>query len=194
MDLELISNNKEGAELYLTQMEARLKRYITSIGPRKHMEQKPPRRKSPIFVKWIYSRPEALYHFFGIPEIPSLELKLYWANLFVWSKNEFTGPIVQRRRLPMSWLMECCENTLKKFEVACIADIPHPEFPQKGLNWPLARKAITKTWLRVLYCSIKKKNPKQVKGKNKLHQVRWAAGKGIHLSQHPLLSATSIRK
>lgn len=74
MDLELISNNKEGADLYLTQMEARL----NAISPalvQENIWSKTLLEEIPCFVN-EYIAARSPISFVGIPETPSLELKL----------------------------------------------------------------------------------------------------------------------
>lgn len=161
MDLELISNNKEGAELYLTQMEARL----NAISPalvQENIWSKTLLEEIPCFVN-EYIAARSPISFVGIPETPSLELKLYWANLLSDPRMN-SQSIVQRRRLPMSWLMECCENALQKFEVTCIADIPHPEFPLKGSIGP-SKKGHNKDLITSFILFDKKQNPNRSKVK-----------------------------
>lgn len=70
--------------------------------------------------------------FEDIPPLLSLELKLYWARLLADPRMNSKSN-VERRRLPMEWLRAEWRSIFKLFNVSCLADIPHPEFPAEGL-------------------------------------------------------------
>jgi len=105
MDLELISHDKEGADLYSAQMEARLNA-ISPVLAQESVWNKSLLDETPCFVN-EYIADRSPISFVGIPETPSLEVKLYWANLLSDPRMN-SQSIVQRRRLPMSWLR--CKN------------------------------------------------------------------------------------
>jgi len=75
--------------------------------------------------------------FSSLPETVKLETKLYWAKLLQDERNN-SRSIIERRRLPMSWLNEQWDSISALFgNVKFMADIPHPEFerewaPRKG--------------------------------------------------------------
>ena len=69
--------------------------------------------------------------FEGVPYLPQLELKVYWAKLLSDPRMN-SRSITERRRLPMAWMQKECQAFLDSLGVICIADIPHPEFPLKG--------------------------------------------------------------
>lgn len=70
--------------------------------------------------------------FSGLPLTPKLELKCYWAKLLSDDRNNARSP-VERRRLPMRWLNSEWNSVASYFRVSCLADIPHPEFPNHFL-------------------------------------------------------------
>ncbi|HOP16912.1 MAG TPA: tyrosine-type recombinase/integrase [Gammaproteobacteria bacterium] len=65
--------------------------------------------------------------FGGLPTLPKLELKVYWAGLLSDSRKN-SHSIVERRILPMAWFRQCWSDIAQRFQVTCLAAIPCPEF------------------------------------------------------------------
>lgn len=69
--------------------------------------------------------------FSNMPESIKLEAKLYWAMLLQDERNN-SKSIIERRRLPMSWLNEQWRGISALFGgINFISDISHPEFEKK---------------------------------------------------------------
>lgn len=84
--------------------------------------------------------------FQSLPEIAKAKLKVYWVNLLEDEQNN-SRSIIERRRAPMRFLNEQCENIFGHFKVTCIADIEHPEFPNNGFENATSQKSHNKPLL-----------------------------------------------
>ncbi len=71
--------------------------------------------------------PKSSLAFKGLPTLPKLELKLYWARLLS-DPRKNSRSIVERRLVPMSWFSACWADIAQQFGVRDIATIPSPEF------------------------------------------------------------------
>jgi len=69
--------------------------------------------------------------FSNLPEPAKLETKLYWTKLLQDGRNN-SRSIIERRRLPMSWLNDQWKNISVLFgNKNLLSDVPHPEFQKQ---------------------------------------------------------------
>lgn len=125
MDLKIIQENSDNQLLYKEQLLSKIESYDNKLVFNDTWDQ--------AFVKAIkcftneHVGVNSPIEFTGLPLMPKLELKCYWAKFLSDDRNNSYSS-VERRRLPMQWLNSEWGEISIQFGVSCIADIPSPEF------------------------------------------------------------------
>lgn len=130
MDLKLVHSNRDDLDIYRNQMKAALTGFSSELLE-SDVWGLDLVRKVERFCNQHVGVKNGSVSFKGIPEIVSLELKLYWANLLA-DPRQNSESIVARRLMPMKWFRAKTNEILKHFNAVSISDIEHPEFPIDG--------------------------------------------------------------
>ena len=107
--------------------------------------------------------------FTGLADIPALELKAYWIEFFHDPRKQSASQL-ERRFLPMRWLVDDWHTVARHFAVKCIADIPYPPFNQTDYSQDNINKHNTDLltlftkWLIAKGSHKKKQTRRYVKG------------------------------
>lgn len=133
MDLKLVHVNDSKDDLYASQLQKALLDISPTLLSNNVWDRGLIQSLPQMVNEHVGARTPIIFD--DIPFLLSLELKLYWANLLADHRMN-SKSIVDRRRLPMAWFREKGEEILKLFNVSCLADIPHPEFPMNGRSEP----------------------------------------------------------
>ena len=137
MDLKLAYSNASPEDLYSNQLAESIKAYSADLLDR-DVWDKEFVEAAPYFVNEHIGVNNPV-DFTGIPKLLILELKLYWARLLSDRRNN-SRSITERRRLPMKWFRKEGPSILRTFDVSCLADIDHPEFPVCGHTSSVAKR------------------------------------------------------
>lgn len=128
MDLKLLTDNSDKLEQYIYLLRSKISSFGNELSHNDIWTQELVDR-SPLINEHIGKN--SPIDFSNLPLIPYFELKCYWANFLSDGRNNSRAP-VENRRLAMRWLNNEWKRILDYFNVVCLADIPHPEFPQSS--------------------------------------------------------------